>query len=379
MNELMAFLRSVEITEDKRQSSKVKHSMAEIIMLVFFGVLANAEYFEEIELIAKHYESELKKYLLLPHGIPSHDTMQRVMGLVSPTITGQLSVLWNRYVSTQETEKLRKILAIDGKTMRGNRSQTQKAAHIVTAFDAERKFCLGQTMVQEKSNEITAVPQLLRSLEMTGYTVTADAMSTQTEIASLIIKKKADYVLVVKENQLSLYEEIKAYLDFPKFQEEIKAGGAYKVTVEGAHGQVETREYFQTSDISWLIKNQKGRWKNLKSIGMNRTTLEKADGTLRVDCRYFISSLEVEIDFFADAVRKHWSVESMHWELDVVFREDANKTLDQVAAQNLNNIYKFGLRVLKDLDMGKLSQSGRKKRFALNFKLAQYLEELFEL
>jgi predicted transposase YbfD/YdcC len=233
-------------------------------------------------------------------------------------------------------------------------------------------------MVEEKSNEITAVPKLLNLLQIKGMTVSADAMSTQTDIVAKIISKKADYVLAVKENQKSLYQEVKGYLSFPEFQEEMKAQGHYLKTEEWAHSQWECREYFQTKEINWLLKNQSGRWKGLKSNGMVRTTITREDRSQSVEERYYISSLDIDLDWFSKVVRGHLGIERMHWQLDVVFREDANQTLDKTAAQNLNNLRKLCLSILSHLEMGK-RLSDRRKRFRLMLELPHYLEQLFRL
>lgn len=378
MQEFMNFLSAIELTEDKRQQGKVKHSLSEVVMVVLFGQLANGEFWEEIELMARHYESVLKQYLPLPNGIPSHDTLQRVMRLIDPNITSEMNLIWNALVVSEEGDKLRKLLAIDGKTMRGNASSTQKAAHIVTAYNVSDGICFGQTMVHEKSNEITAVPKLLNLLSIKGMTVSADAMSTQVEIAKKIWEKGADYVLAVKENQPALYKDIKYYLDDPEFQSSAENTAVYFKTEEWAHSQWECREYYQTADVSWLNKNHNDRWKDLKSIGMVKKTITRKDGSIQEERRYYISSLPVDVSWFSQVVRGHWKIESMHWELDVVFGEDGNKTLNQTAAQNLNNLRKLSLAILKQLKMEK-HYSGRLKRYKMMLDLPLYLEQLFSL
>lgn len=378
MHEFMNFLSSIELTEDKRQQGKVKHSLSEVVMVVLFGLLANGEFWEEIELMARHYESVLRKYLPLPNGIPSHDTLQRVMGLIDPSITSEMNLIWNDLVASEEGDKLRKLLAIDGKTMRGNASSKQKAAHIVTAYNVGSEICFGQTMVHEKSNEITAVPKLLNLLSIKGMTVSADAMSTQVEIVNKIREKRADYVLAVKENQPALYKDIKYYLDDPEFQSSAENSAAYVKTEEWAHSQWECREYYQTADVSWLNVNHNHRWKDLRSIGMVKKTITRKDGSTQEERRYYISSLPVDVSWFSQVVRGHWKIESMHWELDVVFGEDGNKTLNQTAAQNLNNLRKLSLAILKQLKLEK-HYSGRLKRYKMMLDLPLYLDQLFRL
>ena len=200
-------------------------------------------------------------------------------------------------------------------------------------------------------------------------------MGTQKEIVEKIKKKRADYVLSLKGNQKNLYEEVKEYFENAEFQKEIEKIGAYKKTIEKAHGQLEIREYYQTEDIKWL--DWKKEWKGLNSIIMERSTIEK-EGERREEYRCFISSLKTDIEMVSRAVRGHWSVESMHWHLDVTFREDANETLDKLAAQNHNIIRKWCLSMLKmvELSMRIKRLSMKKKRFAISLKPIQFLEEV---
>ena len=200
-------------------------------------------------------------------------------------------------------------------------------------------------------------------------------MGTQTVIAEKIRKKWADYVLALKRNQTSLYEDVQEYFSDEEFQKEIRERGNYKKTREKAHGQIEIREYYQTEDIKWI--SQKKNWKGLKSIVMEKKTLEK-DGKRTIEYRYFISSLKSDIRQISRAVRGHWSIESMYWHLDVTFREDANTTIDKMAAQNLNIIRKWSLSILKPAQMTRHKLSMRKKRFVISLRPLQYPEELLE-
>lgn len=268
-----------------------------------------------------------------------------------------------------------KKICIDGKTMRSNKRGDEKASHIVSAWSKEDGFCLGQKAVEEKSNEIIAIPELLDQIQVKGQIVTIDAMGTQTAIAEKIKKKRADYVLALKRNQSSLYEDVQEYFLNEEFQREIRESGNYQKNQEKAHSQIETREYYQTEDIRWL--SRKKNWKGLSSIIMEKKTLEK-DGDISIEYRYFISSLKADIKAVSRAVRGHWSIESMHWHLDVTFREDANTTIDKMAAQNLNIIRKWSLSILKPAQMTRHKLSMRKKRVVVSLRPIQYLEELLE-
>lgn len=368
-------LKWMEYIEDVRQKSKVRHLLKDILVIVLFATLANADDWVEIAAFAELYQDYLKKYIKLENGVPSHDTIQRVMGMVSPEALQQLYVKWQELLDNKEGEILKKLICIDSKTMRGNRNNDEKPAHIVSAWSKEDGFCLGQKTVMEKSNEITAIPLLLETLQIKGNVITIDAMGTQTAIAEKIKNKRADYILAVKGNQKTLYNDIKEYFAEEEFREKIKISGSYRKTVEKAHGQTETREYYQTGDIKWL--GQRREWKGIKSILMEHKTIEKG-GEKHTEYRYFISSLPEDINLSSRAVRGHWSVESMHWHPGVTFREDANKTLDKTAARNHNIIRKWCLSILKmaELSMKNKRLSLKKKRFVIGLQPIKFLGEV---
>ena len=364
-------LQYLELVTDNRQEKKVLHKMSDIIALVFFAMLSNANEWVEYEIFGQEHEEFLRKYLELPNGIPSHDTIQRVFSMVTPEFLQKFQVLWNEMLSSDEGKKIKKLLAIDGKTQRGNGNRNQKGNHIVSAVD-ENGFCLGEKRVSEKSNEITAIPNLLDDLNVKGHIITTDAMGTQTEIVKKIRKKRADYVLALKGNQGSLHEDVKLYFDDPA----LLSACAYTKTLEKARGGIEKREYWQTEDIDWLT--QKKDWAGLKSIAMTRNTIIK-DDVKTTETRYFISSLPLDVVEVARAIRGHWMVESYHWHLDVTFREDENRTLEKQAAFNLNILRKLALTVLKIIDVGNKPLSLRKKRFAIGTNPEKHLEYILNL
>lgn len=373
MQELLQWM---EYIEDRRQQRKERHPLKDILVIVLFATLANADDWVEMALFAEDYQDYLRNYIELKNGPPSHDTLRRVMGMISPETLQQLYGKWQERLNRNEGELLKKIICIDGKTMRSNKRNGEKPAHIVSAWSKENGFCLGQKVVEEKSNEITAIPDLLEKIQIKGQIITIDAMGTQTAIAEKIKNKRADYVLSLKGNQGRLYEDVKDYFKEDEFKKKIKEKGSYKKTQEKAHGQIETREYYQTEDIRWL--EQKKEWKGLKSIIMERKTLEKG-GEERIEYRYFISSLKEDIELVGRAVRGHWSIESMHWHLDVTFREDENATIDKMAAQNLNIIRKWSLSILKMAEVSRHKLSMRKKRYVIGLRPIKHLEEVLNI
>ena len=370
MNELLEWM---EYIEDNRQQTKVRHKLKDIIVIVLFATLANVDDWVEMEYFAHYHEEYLKKYIELKNGIPSHDTLCRVFGLLSSEVLQQLYQKWQELLNKNEGETLRKLICVDGKTMRSNKRKGGKPNHIITAWSREDGFSLGQKVVNTKSNEITAIPELLEKIRIKGHVVTIDAMGTQTAIAEKIRSKRGDYVLSLKENQKNLYEDVRLFLNEESEKKKLRENGKYKKRVEKAHGQIEIREYYQTEEIRWLA--QKKEWKGLKSIGMEEKTIQK-DGIERKEYRYYISSLKEDVELFSRAVRGHWSVESMRWHLDVTFKEDANTTLDKQAAENLNIIRKWCLSILKMVEIFRPNLSMKKKRFVISMNPAEFIEQV---
>ena len=374
MNELLKMLK-IEEPQDSRQQWKVKHLMGDVVAIVFFATLALCNDWETMGLFASRHERTLRKYLELPNGIPSHDTIQRVMAIISPTYIQEMRNHWNEMVTEGTRDKVKKLLGIDGKTQRGNATDNRKPNHIVSAVD-DRGFCVGEVKTHEKSNEITAIPILLQGLNIKETIITTDAMGCQKEIVKIIRKKRAEYVLAVKGNQGTLYEDIKLYFE----DLELLSGCAYTKTIEKARGNIEVREYWQTDDISWL--SQKKDWIGLKTIAKTKNTITKKDGTVTTEERYFISSLPLKVDDIAWAIRKHWMVESYHWHLDVTFREDSNRTIEETAAYNLNIFRKMALNTLKlmefpEIRMKKLSI--KSKRYLIMWSFDEYIERIMTL
>ncbi len=292
MEELLNWM---EYIEDVRQAKKVRHKLKDILVIVLFATLADADDWVEIAMFAKAYQDYLRKYIGLENGVPSHDTIDRVVGLVSPEILQQLYGKWQELLNRNEGEALKKIICIDGQTMRSNKCKEGKPSHIVSAWSREDGFCLGQRAVSEKNNEITAIPELLDNIQIKGQIITIDAMGTQKAITENIRKKRADYVLALKRDQTGLYEDVVLYFGDMETRRKIKENGGYKSTTEKAHRQIEKRGYYQTDDIRWL--SQKKEWKDIKSIGMEEKTITDEKGE-RKGCRYYISSLVPEIETF---------------------------------------------------------------------------------
>jgi predicted transposase YbfD/YdcC len=367
---LAEYLERLEEAPDYRGDEwKIRHKIGDIIAISLMATLANCNRMKEIHLWAEYSEDTLRRYLELPNGIPSYDTMRRVMGSISPNFFNRMLQEWNELVEQKMPNKIRKILAIDGKTQCGNGNTNQKANHIVSAVD-ENKLCWGQELVQEKSNEITAIPKLLERLNIENQIITMDAMGTQKKIAEQIVGQKGDYCLALKGNMHNFYDDVKLFLDDEKFCKNFN----YTCKKEKVRGGIEKREYWLTDDVSWLA--QKDEWAGLKTLGMTKNTIVK-NGGKTVEMRYFISSLELDVELFARAVRAHWQVESYHWWLDTTLREDESTILDKQCALNLNILRKLVLAILKASDIGNKYTSLQGKRVCISANPIRFLETVF--
>jgi len=360
---------------DLRQKGKIKYPLNEIIGIAFFAMAAGADDFVDIAAFADIHHKQLKQIFPQHQSIPTHDTITRAFAMLDPTYLQTFQTQFNELLNTNQGEKIKKILHIDGKTQKGTANNTQTPKHIVSVVD-KHGFFLTQELVDDKSNEITAIPQLLDSLNIKGHTLTCDAMGTQKEIVTKIRERQANYVLALKANQKTLYTDTSLCFADPAF---LATKTLYFKTTQKARGNMELREYWQSKDISRL--STRDDWLDLRTIVMTKNTLTKPDGTTSVQVRYFISSLSLDVKEIARVIRGHWLVESAHWHLDVTFGEDANRTLDRVAAFNLNILRKLVLNFLKILDLSEFKGpvSLKTRRFIIGCNPIKYLQQLLTL
>ena len=346
-----------ETITDKRQQGKVKHNLLEIIVMTICAVIAGCEVWEDICDYCRVKETWFRNSLgmNLEHGIPSHDTMQRVWSMIDPNEFEKCFCAWVEAVC-QKTKG--DIISVDGKTLRRSGGANHNPIHMVSAWANEQQMVLGEVAVEEKSNEITAVPQLLDILDITGCIITADAMSCQKEITKKIIEKDADYVLALKENQPTLYKEVQEY-----FSEAIKEAKLYpeieqQRTLDYGHGRIEKRTYYLTTEVGWY--QELSQWAGLLGFGMVHSEVERG-GQIHEENRYFITSLR-DIAVFAKAVRKHWGIENaLHWCLDMTFHEDYSRIRKDHAAENMAVVRHIALNILKSYP-GKMSLARKRRR-----------------
>ena len=345
------------IPDPRRQCRNLKHLLTDILLLGFCGTLAGCDDFVEIASWAGLHEDFFRTFLELPHGIPSHDTFNRVFAVVRSDALQAILLPWLH----QRRGAAGELVHIDGKAMRRTRRDSRKlgALHVVSAWASERGLTLGQVAVEAKSNEITAIPALLEVLDLRDKVVTIDALGCQKDIAAAVVGGGADYVLSVKDNQPTLHAEVQlAFLDARAAP---RAAGREYTTEESGHGRHERRTVRVLPEAE--LVSQRVAWVGLLTLVMvTRVVTCAATGAITTEVGYYISSLRPNARRLARAIRGHWEIENgLHWVLDVVFREDARRVYDRLAAQNIAFLNRLALSVLRG-DPTKASLKVKRKR-----------------
>lgn len=350
-------LRYFEPLDDPRHHN-VRHDLSDILAIAILGVICGAEGWVEVEEFGHCKRKWLNTFLRLPNGIPSHDTFGRVFARLDPDQLEACFLSWTAALAERSAGRL---VAVDGKTIRRSfdRADQKAAIHMVSAWCEANRLVLGQLATEARSNEITAVPQLLELLDLRGATVTLDAMNSQRTIAERIVEAKGDYVMQIKANQGKLHEQLKVTLDEAialNFE-----GMAHDVTktVDGGHGRIETRRLWCTPEVEWVPGGE--RWKGLRSVAVVECERE-VEGERSTERRYYISSLRGDdAAAMLRAVRGHWAVENrLHWSLDVSFGEDASRLRKGHGAENFSRLRRLALNLLsreKSVKRGKRAKS----------------------
>ncbi len=340
-----------EDLDDPRTGNAKRHLLHDILIIALCTVLCGGETCADMALFGRSKRAFLEEFLTLEHGIPSHDTFSRVFRLLDP----EGFHAWFLGFMQRFAETCQGVVAIDGKTLRRSfdRASASSPLHLVSAWAADQRLVLGQLAVDDKSNEIVAVPALLKLLSLKGRIVTTDAMSCQRKIAERVIEQKADYVLALKGNQGTLLDDVRLFLDDP----ETRLDSATEV--DKGHGRIETRMASVSGDIAWLQDSH--HWPGLKAVGKVVASRE-IGGRTTTETRYYLLSKAFAPERFNAIVRSHWSIENqLHWVLDVVFNEDQARNRKDHGPQNLALLRKLALNLAK-LEPSKGSMRGKLKR-----------------
>lgn len=381
--------RNADAVRDYRHPSYVRHLLGDIIMLTFFAVLANANEWGEIETFGKQKEKWLRKYLELPCGIPTDDTIRLVNSNIDTGHFFEVTVKLLLQTVDQILQYADKgdgihgqdILAVDGKESRGSKRTTAEgkteALRTLNVYSTDYGICLGQKFIKEKTNEIPAAQELLPLIDMKGSIVTADAMNCQKGTAAAIIAGGGDYVLALKENHPLFYEEVEKYFDEDTRKRLKGKENCWYKSVEKEHGGVAVREYFITKDVAWYSEREK--WEKLNAFGMVKKTLERPDGSCMEEERYYICSIAEDVKVFERAARGHWGVENgLHWQLDFTFQDDKNTSMAKTGAKNLQIMKKIALAVLK-LVKESYGLSLKRIRYAISLNYEDEVEKIFTM
>ena len=343
----LSLIEHFEQIPDPRVKGRCDHDLIDVLVIALCTLLCGGENFNEMEEFGYAKQEWFRSFLRLRNGIPSHDTFNRVFAALKPETFLDCFMRWTQQMRQTIAQE---IVALDGKALRRALERGQSPCYIVNAWACDNGLVLGQRKVDDKSNEITAVPELLRVLELAGCIVTLDAMGCQKNIAKEISEADADYVLALKGNQGAAHEEIKTFLDDavkPSADKRPqKPALAFLETVEKDHGRHETRRYWQTNQIDWFAA--RSDWEKLRSVGMVESVRQVGSAEPKVERRYYLSSLEVNVQTFARAVRSHWQIENcLHWVLDVQCGEDDSRARAGHAPENLATLRRFALNLLK--------------------------------
>lgn len=338
---------------DPRMDRTRRHELLDILVIAVCTLLCGGEGFNDMEDFGKAKEEWFRTFLKLPNGIPTHDTFNRLFAALAPDRFLESFLAWTQSLRQTVGEE---IVAMDGKALR-RAMKKGGMPYVVSAWAVRNGLVLGQLQVDEKSNEITAIPKLLRALDLAGCIVTLDAMGCQKKTAREIVEADANYVLALKGNQETVHEEVRSFLDDAILHTPGEL--AYAQTVEKDHGRIETRRYWQSDRLDWFADRKK--WEGLGSVGVVEST-RQIDESITTERRYFLSSLPLDVSRFSNAVRSHWGVENrLHWILDVQFNEDQSRARTGHAAENLATLRRLALNLLKRDTTKKRGIKGKQK------------------
>jgi predicted transposase YbfD/YdcC len=364
--------------EDPRIDRTKRHNLQDILTIALVAILGGAEAWTQVEMFARAKREWFARFLELPHGIPSHDTFGRLFARIDPEQLGKCFDRWVRHLATRFKLSV-KTIALDGKTLRGSADAAggEPALHLLSAWAHEARLVLAQLAVDSKSNEITAIPELIARLELGGCVVTVDALNTQKSVAQAILDRGGDYVMALKGNQGTLHDDAALMLaeaeDAPRSARFVLDD---HTTEDDAHGRIERRRYstLAIDKRTWRIKGD--RWPGLKAIGrVVRERTDKTTGKIATQTVYYLMSKPMDVRRFADAVRGHWGIENAaHWVLDVTFNEDRCRCRKDHSDVNFALLRRLAMNLLRhNRDRSKLSMKAQRLNIGWD---TDFLEDL---
>ena len=367
--------------KDERVKGKTKFKIWDIIICSILAVLFGAQDWDDIRDFVDNHYKWLREFLLLTGGIPCTKTYERVFAIIN---SRELENILNDFIMSFNIKpNLEKdIINIDGRVSKGSsRQETKyqeksKPLNVLNAYSNKYGICLASERIEEKSNEIPTIPEILKRFNVKGNVITWDALNSQIENVKAVVQLKGDYVIPIKGNQNNFYNDLKEYFD-EKRLETIKAGNlksAYIDYYEKRGSQIIHYEYYQTEDVNWYFDKKK--WEKLNTIGVVKKTIDNGK-EIKIEKRYYISSLYCDIELFSKAIRNHWSVENkLHWHLDFTFRQDSNTTQNKMALMNLEIVNKFCLAILSRVKVYYNNKSLRRIRKIISYDFKKSLVDL---
>lgn len=383
-NQLKVLKNKAKTLKDTRIKKKCTYKLWDIVCVVILAVLSNCNDWEEIYYFATTHKEWLKGFLKLTGGIPTPSTYERVIALIDAHELNNLCVEFIFRLVKIPINPQYDFYHFDGKVDKSSGRKTNakneviKNLNVLNVYSDLLSMCIDQEMIEEKTNEITSIPDVIKRLNINGVICTWDALNTQKNTVEAVIKGKGDYVGALKGNQGNFYQDVMDYFNEDRLlliQSQYE--GAYKKEIEKSHSQIIIYEYYQTEKVNWYADIKS--WKGLKSIGVVIKTIEDKEGKKTIEKRYYISSLLLDIYNFSKAIRNHWNVENkLHWQLDFTFKADENTTANKRALFNLQIIKKFALNILNAVKE-EYQCSLKKIRFQISLNAPKELEKIFEL
>lgn len=383
-NELLRLKNKAKTLKDTRVKKKCTYKLWDIVCVVILAVLSNCNEWEEIYYFAQTHKKWLKNFLKLTGGIPQPSTYERVISIIDSSELNNICVEFMFRMVQIPINPQYDFYHFDGKVDKSSGRKTNsknevvKNLNVLNVYSDLLSMCIDQEMIEEKTNEITAIPDVINRLNIKGVICTWDALNTQKNTVKSVIEGKGDYVGALKGNQGTFYQDVIDYFDEDRLlliQSQYE--GAYKKELEKSHSQVITYEYYQTEKVNWYPASKE--WEGLKSIGLVIKTSENKNGEKTIEKRYYISSLLLDIYNFSKAIRNHWNVENkLHWQLDFTFKADENTTVNKKALFNLQIIKKFALNIL-NLVKDEYKCSLKKIRFQIGLNAPKELEKIFKI